>query len=79
MAAPAKRDLTTTSDLDRYPYPSQRMPVIARNVVASSLSWDNTYEIVHFTAPTTGTYRLRVNKYRCNYTPKWLGWAWDIL
>lgn len=49
------------------------------NVVASSLSWDNTYEIVQFTAPTTGTYRLRVNKFRCNHTPKWLGWAWDIL
>ncbi len=49
------------------------------NVVAGSYSWDNTYEIVDFVAPTTGTYRLRVTKYRCNYTPKWLGWAWHVV
>lgn len=49
------------------------------NVVASSASWDNTYEIVDFNAPKTGTYRLRVNKYRCSLTPKWLGWAWHAV
>lgn len=46
--------------------------------VAGSFSWDNTYEIVDFVAQTTGTHRLRVNKFRCNHTPKWLGWAWSI-
>jgi subtilisin family serine protease len=45
-------------------------------VAAQSLSWDNTYEIVEFTPPANGNYTLRVNKFRCNQTPKWLGWAW---
>ncbi|MCB0070700.1 MAG: S8 family serine peptidase [Caldilineaceae bacterium] len=48
----------------------------AGNVVASSSSYDNTYEIVDFTPTSSGTYRLQVYKYRCNYTPSWLGWAW---
>lgn len=57
------------------------MQIIAPNgsVVTGSYSWDNTYEIVDFTPPTTGNYRLRVKKYRCNHTPKWLGWAWHTL
>ena len=48
------------------------------NIVAGSLSFDNTYEIVDFIAPTTGTYTLRVNKFRCVHDPKWLGWAWNL-
>ncbi|GAA4785787.1 hypothetical protein GCM10023307_08120 [Lysobacter hankyongensis] len=48
-------------------------------IVASSLSWDNTYEIVDFVAPSTGSYKLRVHKYSCQYTPKWLGWAWALM
>lgn len=44
--------------------------------VATSASWDNTYEIVEFTPATTGSYRLRAHKYRCNASPKWMGWAW---
>lgn len=44
--------------------------------VASSLSWDNTYEIVDFTPTVTGFHRIRVNKFRCNLSPWWLGWAW---
>lgn len=44
--------------------------------VAGSLSWDNTHEIVEFTPPVAGTYTLRINKYRCDLTPMWLGWAW---
>ncbi|MEZ4363350.1 MAG: S8 family serine peptidase [Kofleriaceae bacterium] len=45
-------------------------------VVAGSGSWDNPYEMIEFTAPVTGTYTVRVHKYRCSLTPKWLGWAW---
>jgi len=54
------------------------MQIIGPNgaVVTGSYSWDNTYEIVDFVAPATGTYRIRVNKFRCNHSPKWLGWAW---
>ncbi|NOT87571.1 MAG: S8 family serine peptidase [Lysobacter sp.] len=61
------------SDLD--------MQILAPNnaIVATSLSWDNTYEIVDFVAPMTGTYRLRVVKFSCQHTPKWLGWAWAIM
>lgn len=44
--------------------------------VASSASWDNTYEIVEFTPTTTGFHRIRVNKFRCDRSPQWLGWAW---
>lgn len=47
-------------------------------VVAQSISYDNTYEIVDFTAPANGTYTMRVNKFRCSYSPRYLGWAWRI-
>jgi hypothetical protein len=46
------------------------------NPVTGSGSFDNTYEIAEFTAPVTGVYTVRVIKYRCDLTPKWLGWAW---
>jgi subtilisin family serine protease len=61
------------SDLD--------MQILAPNnaVVASSLSWDNTFEIVDFVAPMSGNYRLRVTKFSCQHTPKWLGWAWALM
>ncbi|MCC7014796.1 MAG: S8 family serine peptidase [Planctomycetes bacterium] len=45
-------------------------------VVASSASWDNTYEVIDFTVPATGTYTLRVSKYRCSLSPRYLGWSW---
>ncbi|HEX6765331.1 MAG TPA: S8 family serine peptidase [Polyangiaceae bacterium] len=43
--------------------------------VASSASWDNTYEIVEFDALNADTFTLRVRKFRCD-TDTWLGWAW---
>ncbi len=49
----------------------------SNTIVASSYSYDNTYEIVEFTPPVTGTYTIQVDKVRCNLTPKYLGWAWD--
>lgn len=45
-------------------------------LVASSSSFDNTYEIVEFTPSTSGNYTLQVYKYRCSYNPRFLGWAW---
>jgi len=45
-------------------------------VVASSVSFDNTYEIVDFTSPVSGSYTLRVIKFRCNASPNWFAWAW---
>ncbi|MEW6519837.1 MAG: S8 family serine peptidase [Thermodesulfobacteriota bacterium] len=45
-------------------------------LIAGSSSWDNTYEIAEFTPSTTGIYTLKINRFRCSLTPKWLGWAW---
>lgn len=46
-------------------------------VVASSRSFDNTYEIVDFTPSSSGTYKLRVKKNRCDYdTTVDVGYAW---
>ncbi|MBN1146432.1 MAG: S8 family peptidase [Anaerolineales bacterium] len=48
----------------------------AGTTVAQSWSWDNTYEIVDFKPSATGAYTLRVYKFYCYYSPRWLGWAW---
>lgn len=50
----------------------------AGTTMASSLSYDNTYEIVEFTPSSSGAYRIRVNRVRCDYNPRYLGWAWRI-
>ena len=43
--------------------------------VASSWSWDNTYEIVEFTPSVSGTYSLTNLKFRCD-RGTYLGWSW---
>ena len=45
--------------------------------VATSTSWDDTYEIVDFTPAVTGAYKIRVNKHSCAFSPSYLGWAWS--
>jgi hypothetical protein len=49
----------------------------SNTLVASSHSWDNTYEIVEFTPSVTGIFTLQVDKYRCDLTPAWIAWAWS--
>ena len=44
-------------------------------LIASSASWDNTYEIVEFTPAVGGNYTVQVNKYRCDVSPRRVGWA----
>ena len=44
-------------------------------VVASSASFDNTYEIVYFTPATTGHYKLRVIRSRWDQQTQMLAWA----
>ncbi len=46
--------------------------------VAGSQSWDNSYEFVEFSAPTTGWYRVEVQKFRwdAGNTHEYLGFAW---
>lgn len=46
--------------------------------IASSSSWDNTFEIVEFDSWLAGTYTVQAVKYRCDL-PTWLGWAWHTL
>jgi hypothetical protein len=42
-----------------------------------SSSWDNTFEIVEFTAPETGQYRLETVKYRTDDAYTWFAAAWN--
>lgn len=44
--------------------------------VATSASWDNSFEIVEFDAPSGGLFTVRAQRYRCD-RDTWLGWAWD--
>lgn len=44
--------------------------------VASSGTYDNTYEVVSFTAPSTGTYHLCAKKFRMDDYSTYLGVAW---
>jgi len=46
------------------------------NLVASSESYDNTFELVDFIAPITGTYKIRIYKDRFADSYTYLGWAW---
>ena len=41
-----------------------------------SLSWDNSYEIVDFTAPATGSYTIKVHKFRFDGSVEYAGVAW---
>jgi hypothetical protein len=43
---------------------------------AWSASWDNNYELVDFTAPKTGKYKLAVYKERADEDSNYLGLAW---
>jgi hypothetical protein len=45
-------------------------------ILASSHSYDNSYEIVEFTAPATGVYTARVHAYRFDGNFEYLGFAW---
>ena len=40
------------------------------NTIAGSYSWDNPFEIVDFTAPTSGTYTIRIHRYANSGTGK---------
>ena len=44
--------------------------------VAVSDSFDNTYEIIDFTASVAGSYALQAVRFRCDISPPSIGWAW---
>ena len=62
--------------------PSADLDLVVRapngSLVAGSYSLDNTYEIVDFVPGSSGDYRLRVRRERCesDFPPGYLGWAW---
>ena len=68
---------TTWADYANRPAADLDLQVVGPNgnVVASSLSWDNTYEVAEFTPAVSGTHTLRVVNFRCDRAT-WLGWAW---
>lgn len=45
------------------------------NVIRSSISFDNTYEIVEFRAPATGTYTARIADFRSSPGAERIGLA----
>lgn len=57
---------TADSQYANRPSADLDLRVVGPTSTAFSSSWDNAYEIVDFTAPSTGTYTIRVNKFRCD-------------
>lgn len=45
-------------------------------VAMNSATYDNTYEIVAFNAPVTGTYTVKVEAPNCYTSPRYIGFAW---
>lgn len=45
--------------------------------VTGSYSWDNSFEVIDVTAPQTGTYTLKIHKFRMDSSWEWLGVAWQ--
>lgn len=44
-------------------------------IVTRSVSYDNTYEVVDYVATLSGYHDVVVVKFRCDSSPRWLGWA----
>jgi hypothetical protein len=59
--------------------PSADLDLVVRDpsgvVVATSASFDNTYEIVEFLTSVTGNYNIEVVKFRCDLSPRFLAYA----
>jgi Bacterial pre-peptidase C-terminal domain len=65
---PANDDLMADLDLDVY--------APSGTVVATSASFDNSYEIVEFTAPETGTYTATISAVRFVGGYEYVGFAY---
>jgi hypothetical protein len=58
------------ADLDLYVYgPTQSF---------YSVSWDNSYEVVDFTAAASGNFQIKVHKYRFDGLNEYVGVAWSL-
>jgi len=52
--------------------------VVGPGVAQWSASWDNSYEIVDFTAPASGNFQIKVRKYRFDGGSEYLAVAWSL-
>ena len=43
-----------------------------------SVSWDNSYEVVDFTATTSGNFKIKVKNYRFEGVNEYVGVAWSL-
>jgi hypothetical protein len=58
------------ADLDLY--------VIGPNQFQGSASWDNSYEVVDFTATVSGPFQIKVHKFRFEGANEYLAVAWSL-
>ena len=58
------------ADLDLY--------VTGPNISQFSISWDNSYEVVDFTATTSGNFQIKVHNYRFDGVHEYLAVAWSL-
>jgi len=78
---PSSPNYRTYPDYNSLPSADLDLLIISsagNNVVAQSVSYDNTYEIVDFQASGSGAYKIRVARNNCetDYPPGYLAWAW---
>jgi hypothetical protein len=73
---------SATADPNYLNYPSADIDLHVYDAngggVMSSAAYDRTFELVKFTAPSTGTYRFEAYKFRCNTSPEGLAFAYFI-
>jgi hypothetical protein len=70
-------DSTPTSDYTTDPLKADLdLNVVGPGASHWSASWDNSYEVVDFTAPTSGNYTLKIKKYRFDGSVEYVGVAW---
>ena len=52
--------------------------VVGPGVAQWSASWDNSYEIVDFTAQASGNFQIKVRKYRFDGGSEYFAVAWSL-
>jgi subtilisin family serine protease len=72
-------DSTPTSDYLRDPLKADLDLIVSGpNQSLYSASWDNSYEVVDFTAATSGNFQIKVHNYRFEGVNEYVGVAWSL-
>jgi hypothetical protein len=58
------------ADLDLYVY--------GPNQAQYSVSWDNSYEVVDFTAAASGNFQIKIHKFRFDGAHEFVGAVWSL-